>query len=69
MSRQRKKHPNIVWRRKIARKIDKLASKNGYTSQNPRGRRILRMRSVDSEPYGTIPPEALEEAMLAMFVK
>lgn len=51
MSRQRKKHPEIVERRKLARQSDKLASEKGHSSANNRGRRIVRLQGINSNPY------------------
>lgn len=68
MSRQRKVHPEVVRRRKVGRHIDKLTSKMGYVSSNPRGRRILRLLGVNKKPKNAIPSDFLK-VMLEQFIK
>lgn len=68
MSRQRKKHPEVVIRRKVGRSADKLTSKMGYVSSNPRGRRIMRLLGVNENPYNAIPSDFLK-AMLKELAK
>ena len=68
MSRQRKKHPEVVIRRKVGRYTDKMTSKMGYVSSNPRGRRILRLLGVNKNPCNAMPSDFLK-AMLKEFAK
>ena len=60
MSRQRKKHPEIVEKRKLSREIDKRASTSGYAA-GPKGRarQILKMQSGKSKPYQNMPLELM----------
>lgn len=62
MSRQRKKHPEIVERRKLARQIDIEADKKGYVSYNKRARHILRLKG-SRKTYKVAPIEFMEEAL------
>ncbi|MBN7275528.1 hypothetical protein GNF18_10285 [Ligilactobacillus pobuzihii] len=68
MSRQRKKHPEVVIRRKVGRSTDKLTSKMGYVSSNPRGRRILRLLGVNKKPNNAMPSDFVR-AFLEKFIK
>ena len=62
MSRQRKIHPEVVKRRKLARQIDKEASKVGYVSNNTRAGKILKLQDVRNKNKA-LPLEFMEKLL------
>lgn len=62
MSKQRKKHPEIVERRKLARQIDIEADKKGYVFYNKRARHISKLKG-GRKAYEGVPIEFTEEAL------